>query len=352
MKKTTLDQALGPVFIDIAGTQLCAVDICRLQHPATGGLILFARNYQSPAQMTALIAEVRALRSPPLLIAVDQEGGRVQRFHTGFTRLPAAANIRHYRTKAMPEASQIATTLGWLMAAELRCVGVDFSFAPVLDLDYGLSQVIGDRAFATQATEVANLTHAWMQGAQEAGMISVGKHFPGHGGVRLDSHLDLPVDQRTLPTLQQQDIEPFRHLIHQGLAAIMPAHVVYPAYDAVPAGFSQRWLQNILRQQLQFQGAILSDDLNMQAAATRYPTVSVRAQAALQAGCDALLICNNPSATDEILATIQQLPTPPNTKRLTRLYGQPITYNLHTLQQQPRWQAAHQLAQSMEQHTL
>ena len=343
-----INQPLGSVFIDIAGATLTADDTRRLQHPATGGLVLFSRNYQTPEQITELIAEIRALRSPSLLIAVDQEGGRVQRFQTGFTRLPAAAALLEHTAGEITQACEMAKTFGWLMAAELRSVGVDFSFAPVLDLDYGLSSIIGDRAFAAQATDVSRLGQAWMQGARTAGMISVGKHFPGHGGVQLDSHLDLPIDTRDIQQIEQQDLQPFQHLITEGLEAIMPAHLVYTAYDSHPAGFSSRWLQHILREKLGFDGAILSDDLNMQAAITCYPTAAERATAALQAGCDALLICNNPTAADEILETVPQISTPTAANRLARLYGQPTSFDLSTLQQQHRWRAANQLAKTLE----
>lgn len=335
----------GYVFVDIAETRLTTDDCRRLQHPATGGLILFSRNFQSPAQIADLITEVRAISSPSLLIAVDQEGGRVQRFQTGFTRLPAAARLLEHYAGDLDAAEPAAETLGWLMAAELRSVGVDFSFAPVLDLDYGLSSIIGDRAFASQASDVARLGAAWIRGAQTAGMASVGKHFPGHGGVQLDSHLALPVDTRDFQQIQHQDLQPFRLLIDQGIEAIMPAHVVYPAYDTQPAGFSHPWLNNILRKQLGFRGAILSDDLNMQAAITTYPTAATRAHAAYQAGCDAVLICNNPTAADEILEATS--PPPSTTERLTRLCGKPTTDNLTQLQQQPRWQTAQQLAQTI-----
>ena len=343
---------MGAVLIDIAGTSLTPDDIRRLQHPATGGLVLFSRNFESPGQIADLITEVRAIRSPSLLITVDQEGGRVQRFQSGFSRLPAAAQLLEYYAGNITQAEQTAHTFGWLMAAELRSIGVDFSFAPVLDLDYGLSSIIGDRAFAANPTDVSRLGTAWMQGARSAGMISVGKHFPGHGGVQLDSHLASPVDHRDFQTLQQHDLHPFQQLIKQGLDAIMPAHVVYPDYDTQPAGFSQPWLQTILREQLGFRGAILSDDLNMQAAITAYPSAAARAHAAFQAGCDAILICNNPAAADEILEATPYALTPLVSDRLARLRGQPNNDDLPNLQQQYAWQSANQLAQSFKKHTL
>ncbi len=339
-------QQPGQVFITIAGTGLTTEDQTRLQHPATAGLILFAHNYEAPDQIADLIRQVRRLRSP-LLIATDQEGGRVQRFRAGFTRLPAAATILQHCPQDQHQAVQIAQTLGWLMAAELRSVGVDFSLAPVLDIQHGLSDVIGDRAFAADAGTTARLTRAWMQGTREAGMISVGKHFPGHGGVTLDSHTDLPTDRRLLSRLRTTDLYPFQHLIRHGLAAIMPAHIRYPACDHQPAGSSRIWLQAILRREMQFRGAILSDDLNMRAAVTHYPDPATRAQAACAAGCDAVLICHDPAATDAILAALPDPPDAETAQRLQRLQGQPVAYDLDTLQQQPRWQAAAQLA-----HTL
>lgn len=343
---TSSQKPFGSVFIDIAGTTLSADDCRRLQHPATGGLILFSRNFQSPTQIAALITDIRAISSADLLIAVDQEGGRVQRFQAGFTPLPAVARLLVHYAGVLAQAMSAAESLGWLMAAELRCVGVDFSFAPVLDLDYGLSSIIGDRAFGAQASDVAQLGAAWMRGARAAGMASVGKHFPGHGGVQLDSHLALPVDTRVFEQIQQDDLQPFQQVIHQGIEAIMPAHVVYPAFDTQPAGFSRPWLHHVLREQLGFRGAILSDDVNMQAAVTAYPIAAARAQAAYQAGCDAVLICNNPTAADEILEATWP-PTASTVARLAPLRGKPSTDDLRSLQQQPRWQAAHQLAQTI-----
>jgi beta-N-acetylhexosaminidase len=336
----------GRVFITIAGTSLTAADQTRLQHPGTGGLILFSHNYASPEQLAELIREVRSIRAP-LLIATDHEGGRVQRFRSGFTHLPAAATILQHCPTDRQRACQIAHTLGWLMAAELRSVGVDFSFAPVLDIQHGLSDVIGDRAFATDHSTVAQLAQAWAQGATSAGMISVGKHFPGHGGVTLDSHTALPQDSRTYPEIQANDLRPFQHLIRQQIAAIMPAHIRYVACDHQPAGFSHHWLQEILRQELGFRGAILSDDLNMQAALTCYPNPAERARAACAAGCDAVLICHDMIATDAILDALSEPPEPVVIQRLQNLQGQPGACNLKTLQQQPRWQTAAQLA-----HTL
>ncbi|MEM6405715.1 MAG: beta-N-acetylhexosaminidase [Pseudomonadota bacterium] len=340
----------GRVFITISGTSLTTADQARLQHPGTGGLILFTRNYESTEQIAGLIREVRSIRSP-LLIATDHEGGRVQRFRNGFTCLPAAATILQHCLADEQQACQIAQTLGWLMAAELLSVGVDFSFAPVLDIQYGLSDVIGDRAFAADPNSVARLAQAWAQGAKSAGMISVGKHFPGHGGVTQDSHAVLPEDWRPYPEIQVNDMRPFRHLIRHHLAAIMPAYVRYKACDHQPAGFSHVWLREILRQELQFCGAVLSDDLNMQGATTCYPNPAERAQAACAAGCDAVLICHDMVATDAILDALSDPPEPTTIQRLASLQGRPGACDLKTLQQQSRWQDAAQLASTLGAHT-
>lgn len=335
----------GPVMLDIAGTELTPADIELLQHPATGGVILFSRNFTSRAQISRLIQEIHDLRSPPLIIAVDQEGGRVQRFKDGFTRLPAAAQILQHHYGDIQQARQSAHELGWLMASELRAVGIDFSFAPVLDLDYGVSEVIGDRAFATKPDDVAALAQAWMLGAREAGMVSVGKHFPGHGGVVADSHLALPVDERESEVIFKQDVLPFRKLISNGLEAIMPAHVIYTDCDGQLAGFSRYWLQIVLREQLNFQGVIFSDDLSMQATAEvgEYPA---RAEAAIAAGCDMVLVCNNPKAATEVLETLHDYHDPVAMSRYSRLHGRrAITWE--ALSQQKRWQQATQLAKGI-----
>lgn len=299
----------GPVMLDLVGQSLDAEERERLCHPATGGLILFRRNYENPRQLRALIAEARAQR-PALLVAVDHEGGRVQRFREGFTRLPAAA------TYARQNDAELAEKAGWLMAAELRSVGIDFSFAPVLDVEQGISQVIGDRAFGTSADEVIRYAGAFMAGMKRAGMAAVGKHFPGHGGVVADSHLELPVDDRPLQALESSDLLPFRRLIKQGLAGIMPAHVIYTALDPQPAGFSSFWLQTLLRGTLGFCGAIFSDDLSM-AGARWAGTPAERASRALAAGCDMVLVCNEPKAA---AAVLDQIGTPePDPAKGTRL---------------------------------
>lgn len=332
----------GPVMIDLRGTALDAADRELLQHPATGGVILFTRNFVSPSQIHRLIGEIHELRSPHLLIAVDQEGGRVQRFREGFTRLPAAARIEQGFGSDLHAARHAARELGWLMAAELRAVGVDFSFAPVLDLNLGVSGVIGDRAFACAPELVGQLAGAWMLGAREAGMISVGKHFPGHGGVAADSHLALPVDGRALEELLHNDLRPFARLIDNGLEGIMPAHVCYAACDRSPAGFSRFWLQDILRDRLRFQGVIFSDDLSM-AAAEEAGGYGARARVALAAGCDMVLVCNNPEGAHEVLEDLRDYHDPVAQSRMARLHGRPAVSTAR-LREEPRWHNAVALA--------
>jgi beta-N-acetylhexosaminidase len=288
------------VMFDLAGASLSDEEREFLRHPAAGGVILFSRNYESPAQMMALVSEVRGLR-PDILIAVDHEGGRVQRFRAGFTRLPAAAA---YLAADGEAALATVETAGWLMAAELRAVGVDFSFAPVLDVDSGVSAIIGDRAFARTPDEVTAAARAFAAGMRRAGMAAVGKHFPGHGGVADDSHLTLPEDQREFEELLARDLLPFSALIREGLEGIMPAHVLYSRSDARTPCFSRFWLQTILRERMNFDGAIFSDDLAMAGAASAGDHAT-RALAALKAGCDMLVICNTPEATATILHALE-----------------------------------------------
>ncbi|MBU1192305.1 MAG: beta-N-acetylhexosaminidase [Gammaproteobacteria bacterium] len=312
--------SLGHVMTDIAGTALSDEDRRRLRHPQVGGVILFSRNYESPQQLTALVTELHALREPRLLIAVDQEGGRVQRFRDGFTRLPPVGELGRVYDRDPQRALSLATTTGWLMAAELRAVGVDLSFAPVLDLNREICPVIGDRAFHRNPEVVAGLAHAYQKGMLAAGMQAVGKHFPGHGGVTLDSHLALPTDTRDLVDIQMEDMLPFVRMIHQGLAGIMVAHVVYSAADTHPAGFSAYWQRVQLRGELGFQGVIFSDDLSMAAAdcAGDYPA---RAAAALRAGCDMILVCNRSDAADQVLDSLTGYAEPAGLARLARLHG-------------------------------
>lgn len=332
----------GPVMLDVGGTGLTDDDVVRLRHPATGGVILFSRNFASREQLYRLVSQIHELRSPPLLIAVDQEGGRVQRFREDFTPLPAPGRILPCFNDDLAQARHAAHELGWLMAAELRAAGVDFSFAPVLDLDFGISEVIGDRSFGATPEQVTALGQAWMLGAREGGMISVGKHFPGHGAVRADSHVELPVDERPLAEILQNDIRPFRRLISAGLEAIMPAHVIYPQCDPGLAGFSPFWLQQVLRGDLHFNGVIFSDDLSMQATAGSggYPE---RAEAALAAGCDMVLVCNQPDAASEVLDALKEHHDPVSMARCVRLHGRPAL-SWERLRETTRWRNAVRLA--------
>jgi len=291
--------SLGPLMIDIAGAELTAEDIQVLSHPLVGSVILFTRNYRDTAQLTALTAAIRGVRSPQLLIAVDHEGGRVQRFREGFTRLPAARLLGRRYDQDRREALSLAQSVGWLMASELRAVGVDFSFAPCVDLDYGVSEIIGDRAFHKDPDAVAALAVAYMSGMREAGMASVAKHFPGHGAVIADSHVALPVDRRKFVDLEA-DIRPYRPLIDNSLTAVMGAHVVFPAVDPLPASLSKRWITGVLRRDLGFHGCVFADDLSM-AGAAAFGGVIERAELAFAAGCDVLPICNDRQAVKSVL---------------------------------------------------
>jgi beta-N-acetylhexosaminidase len=312
--------SLGPIMMDLEATQISRTEEKLLQNPLVGGVILFTRNFESIAQITELVKAIHAVRSPHLLVAIDHEGGRVQRFHEGFTRLPPASVFgKMYRDDA-DRARKYAEQAGWLLAAELRAIGVDFSFAPVLDLAHGVSGVIGDRAYHAHPEVVATLAYASMHGMLRAGMHAVGKHFPGHGGVAEDSHLALPVDHRELSVLLKEDIVPFAKMIANDLSGIMPAHVIYDRVDNKPAGYSKIWLQDILRTRLHFQGVIFSDDLSMEAAGIAGGYGS-RAQQALQAGCDMVLVCNHPEGVEEAVEHLQAYNNPTSQMRLIRMHG-------------------------------
>ncbi len=325
--------------IDIEGVELNPDDIRRLSHPWVGGVILFRRNFQSVEQLIALTRSIRALRTPALLIGVDHEGGRVQRFREGFTHVPPMARLGAlYDVGDHERAFRMARECGWLLASELRACGVDFSFAPVLDLDYGHSSVIGDRAFHADPQVVSDLAQQFIQGLDQAGMANVVKHFPGHGFVSADSHLDLPVDTRRWEEIEARDLVPFRRLIGHGVVGVMPAHICFQQIDPQPCGFSKKWLRHILRDQLGFQGAVLSDDMMMQGAVAQYPLIGERVDAALEAGCDLVLICNRPDQVDEVLASRMPDMTPVHEVHLMRLRGrgekdwQSLHNNKHYLQ--------------------
>ena len=312
--------SMGPVMVDVQGLELMPEESELLRHPAVGGVILFSRNFESPQQLRRLTEHIHSLREPPLVIGVDQEGGRVQRFRDGFFRLPAAGRLGAFYRADRRRSLALAREAGWLMASEVLSVGVDLSFAPVLDLDLGISAVIGDRAFDRRPAVVAELALAYQHGMHEAGMASVGKHFPGHGGVEVDSHLGLPQDERALVDLQTQDLIPFERLIHNGLNGVMAAHVLFPQVDAQPAGFSRRWLYEVLREQMGFQGVIFSDDLSM-GGAQWAGDHRQRAQAALQAGCDMVLVCNQPEHAARVVESLAGYRDPASQLRLARMHA-------------------------------
>ena len=291
----------GAIMADIAAHTLSDDDRPRLLDPAIGGVILFRRNYQNPEQLAELCRQIKALRTPELIIAVDHEGGRVQRFIDGFTRLPAMRTLGGlWDTQGRETAEAAAEQIGWVLATELVACGVDLSFTPVLDLDWGQCAVIGNRSFHRQPETVIALALALQRGLNRGGMKTCGKHFPGHGFVAGDSHLTLPRDERTWDALQA-DLAPFAALATQGMAAVMPAHVVYQNIDSQPAGFSAYWLQTVLREQLRFDGVIFSDDMTMEGAVSA-GSISQRCQLAFAAGCDIALVCNRPDLVDELRA--------------------------------------------------
>jgi len=343
----TNEVKLGPVMLDVVGTTLSADDIRRIQHLLTGGVILFARNYTDRAQLLALTGAIHAER-PGVLIAVDHEGGRVQRFRTdGFTRLPAMRKLGELWEKEVLLATRAATAVGYVLAAELRACGVDLSFTPVLDLDYGESAVIGDRAFHRDARVVTLLAKSLNQGLLLAGMANCGKHFPGHGFVQADSHVAIPVDERDLMEILLEDAAPYDWL-GMSLSAVMPAHVIYPKVDKHPAGFSKKWL-NILRQDMGFDGVIFSDDLSMEGASVAGNVVD-GAKAALTAGCDMVLVCNSPDKADQLLSG---LPVPSGKaadQSLARIKSMLPTMRAPSwdvLQQEARYQAAKKIIENL-----
>lgn len=333
--------------LDLRGHALEDDEKEMLQHPLVGGVILFSRNYQSPLQLQELCNKIHALQTPPLLIGVDHEGGRVQRFHESFTLLPPCACYGEEYDKDHVTGLQLAQEAGWLMASELLAVGLDFSFAPVLDLNRGISRVIGDRGFHANEDIVSSLARAFTRGMKSAGMSAVGKHFPGHGSVIPDSHHETPVDNRSYQDIAMSDMIPFERLVQSGIPALMPAHVVYEQVDHLAAGYSKIWLQKILRQELGYQGVIFSDDINMAGAGVAGTHID-RAEAALTAGCDMVLICTDQEAASSVLEQLVYEPHPASQARLMRMHGKFNDLNLEGLRSQARWQSVSEILGNIE----
>ena len=292
--------SLGPLMIDIDGYELSELDKEILCHPLVGGVILFSRNYENTKQVSELCQQIHGLRNEPLLISVDHEGGRVQRFREGFTRIPCMQKLGELFDDNQAEALLAAESVAWLMAAELHEVGIDFTFAPVLDINYGRSEIIGDRSFSGNKKTLTHLASSFQRGLHKAGMVSIGKHFPGHGSVVPDSHIEIPIDERAYETIADEDVYPFKQLIKEGMDGIMPAHVIYQSVDDLPAGFSPFWVQTVLRGELGFKGTIFSDDISMHGASV-IGNYEQRARQALKAGCDMVLVCNNRTGAEQVI---------------------------------------------------
>ncbi len=332
---------LGPLMVYVAGRSLLPEDRDVLEHPLVGGVVLFARNFSDAAQLAALVQEIHQLRSPRLLVAVDHEGGRVQRFRSDFTPLPPMRRIGREYDMDASRGRELARRAGWLIGSELRAVGIDLAFAPVVDLDVGVNEAIGDRAFHADPAAVSTLAGALMAGLRDAGMSATAKHFPGHGAVVADSHVAVPVDRRAYADLDAE-LTPYRRLIANGLPSVMMSHVVFPAIDALPASLSRRWVGEVLRVELGFQGAVLTDDLSM-AGAAAFGGVQARAELALAAGCDMLLVCNSRPAVLELLGALDPAPRPASALRIARLHGHgpaPGLASFAALKSSPQWQAA------------
>jgi beta-N-acetylhexosaminidase len=313
------------VVVDVLGPVLTDEDRSRIRHPAAGAVILFARNYEHPDQLKLLTEDIERQREPALPVCVDHEGGRVQRFREGFTAIPPMRTLGKLWDRDRDAAREAATSIGYIVASELGAHGVDFSFAPVLDLDYGGSSVIGDRALHFDPTAVAALGACLVRGFAQGGVAAVAKHFPGHGYAEADSHVAVPRDERSFKEILRKDIVPYRTVIDAGLAAVMPAHVIYPQVDAEPAGYSKHWLQEALRGKLGFDGLVFSDDLSMEGAAVAGGPPE-RARAAIGAGCDMVLLCNNPSGLDALLDSLKdvQLSKPERLERMRRQGGRDL----------------------------
>lgn len=329
---------MGPVMLDVQGTSLSQEDKEILQHPLVGGLIFFTRNYHSPEQIADLSQQIRQAAKRPLLIAVDHEGGRVQRFRDGFSLIPAMGKLWEMSEHNLSLAKELAKQSAVLMALEVQAVGIDISFAPVLDIN-NISDVIGDRSFHQQPDFVTDLAEAFIDGLHQVGMKATGKHFPGHGSVKADSHIDLPIDTRPKADIFQQDLLPFKQLIARGkVDALMPAHVIFPDVDSQAVGFSRYWLQDILRENLGFKGVIFSDDLSMQGAASAGGYVE-RAEAAQDAGCDMLLLCNNREGCVDVLDNANIAHSSTSNQRLMQLLKNSDN-NWPSLKNNSRWQHA------------
>jgi len=330
-------QLLGPVMLDVAGTEIGEEDRERLRHPLVGGVILFSRNFDSLEQLRRLTSTIHDIRTPSLLVAVDHEGGRVQRFREGFTAIPAMRELGRIWDAHPARARHLAHEVGLVLAAELRAYGVDLSFAPVLDVDHGSSSVIGDRSFHNDPHVVAELARQLVTGFRKAGMSAVGKHFPGHGYVRADSHHEVPVDPRPYADIEAGDLLPFRRLIDAGMGGIMPAHVIYPEVDAHPAGFSSKWLRSILRGEIGFDGVIFSDDISMEGASVAGGVIE-RAHAALAAGCDMVLVCNDAGGADRLLGGLDFAIPAVSLARLARMHGRhPTADSMVKLREDPAY---------------
>lgn len=342
-KNTRATLPPGPVMVDVEGTVLTAHERARLRDPLVGGVILFARNFDHREQLAALCQAIHDERDEPLLIAVDHEGGRVQRFRTdGFTSIPAMSVFGELWSEDSLAAMRLASEAGYVLGAELRACGVDLSFTPVLDLDYGVSKVIGNRSFHRDPRVVAMLARALIQGLMLAGMAACGKHFPGHGAVEADSHHEIPVDQRDFEQIMQEDAAPYGWLGDMVLPSVMPAHVIYPKVDPHPAGFSAHWIQRVLRQDLAYDGVVFSDDLTMEGA-TVAGDILARAQAALGAGCDMVLVCNRPDLADDLLARLKVEHSAAAIQRIRRLMPRTPAAGWDALQADERYQYARRL---------
>jgi beta-N-acetylhexosaminidase len=330
--------------ISLRGKGLDADEREWLESPLVGGVILFTRNFESVEQLTRLVAEIHAVRQPPLLVTVDQEGGRVQRFREPFFRLPPFRALGRLYDEERELALRTAGACGWLMAAELRAVGIDMSFSPCVDLDRGLADVIGDRALHSEAAVVSALARRFAAGARKAGMAITAKHFPTHAGAHTDSHTEFAVDKRELADLDE-DLKPYRDLIANKLAAVMVAHVSFPAVDSRPASMSSWWISGYLRRELEFKGAVVSDDMSMTGASV-VGSSAERVRLALEAGCDLVLLCNAPEQVPGVLDSLKGYVNPIAQLRLTRLHGRGDT-NWESLHASADWQKASALVASL-----